>query len=337
MRRLLFWVGMALSIGLLVLALRGLQLEEFGHALQHADLIWLIPGIVAYFGAVAVRGWRWAYMLRGELPMTVVTAQGERIPSWLRLFPIVVIGYMGNNIYPARIGEFIRAYVLQRKDKVPVAYTLATVFLERLIDAIVMVGFVLVGLPHVANLPAGVQSGITIASIAFAIATAIFFWLALAPQRAEQLANFFIKRLVPTRFQHFLTGFVQKFVAGMSCLRRPRDLAAIVGSSVLVWLIETIKYWCIAQGFKLGVGYVDLMLVNGISNLFTVIPALPGAVGTFDTGSIIALQALGVARAPASAYTLVLHVALWLPVTALGFFFMLREGLHWTDLKKMQN
>ncbi len=323
MRKILFWVGVALSAIFLILALRGLKLEEFSQDIQQANLLWLIPGIIAYFIAVAVRAWRWAYMLRAEYRL-----------SWQRLFPIVVIGYMGNNIYPARIGELVRAYILQRKEGVPIPFSVATIFLERLLDAIVMVAFVLIGLPRVVNLPEGMRSGLTLASVIFGVATAIFFWLALAPHMAERIASAIITRVLPARLQSIAQSFVSKFVAGMACLRRPTDLLAVVGSSAVVWLIETIKYWCIAQGFHLTVGFVDLMLVNGISNLFTIIPALPGAVGTFDTGSIIALTALGVAREPASAYTLVLHVALWLPVTALGAFFMLREGLKWTDLKK---
>ena len=331
MRRILVWVGVVFSAVLLILALRGLKLEEFAQNLGKANLLWLIPGILAYFVAVAVRAWRWAYLLRGAVP----DQDKEHRVSWRRLFPIVVIGYMGNNIYPARIGEIVRAYVLQRKEQVPIPFSLATVFLERLLDAIVMVAFVLIGLPNVVNLPEQVQAGITVASIIFAIATAIFFWLALAPHTAERIATAIITRLVPARLQPVLIGFVSKFVAGMSCLRRPADLLVVISSSALIWLIETIKYWCIAQGFYLTVSFVDLMLVNGISNLFTVIPALPGAVGTFDTGSIIALTALGVAREAASAYTLVLHVALWLPVTLLGAFFMLREGLKWTDLKRV--
>jgi glycosyltransferase 2 family protein len=330
MQRILFWVGVALSAIFLILALRGLKLEEFGQDIRQANLFWLIPGIIAYFIAVGVRAWRWAYMLRGAMP-----EGAQHRPIWQRLFPIVVIGYMGNNIYPARIGELVRAYILQRKENVPIPFSLATVFLERLIDAIVMVTFVLIGLPRVVSLPDSVRSGITLASIIFGIATAIFFWLALAPHMAERIAGVFISWLLPTRLQPIAQNFVSKFVAGMACLRRPADLLAVVGSSAVVWLIETIKYWCIAQGFHLTVGFVDLMLVNGISNLFTIIPALPGAVGTFDTGSIIALTALGVAREPASAYTLVLHVALWLPITALGAYFMLREGLRWADLKRM--
>jgi uncharacterized membrane protein YbhN (UPF0104 family) len=78
------------------------------------------------------------------------------------------------------------------------------------------------------------------------------------------------------------------------------------------------------------------MLVNGVSNLFTIIPAAPGAVGTFDAGGILAARALGVPESLASAYILVLHVALWVPVTVLGALLMLRQGLRWSDLRSAE-
>jgi hypothetical protein len=71
--------------------------------------------------------------------------------------------------------------------------------------------------------------------------------------------------------------------------------------------------------------------MNGIVNLATTIPSAPGYVGTFDAPGIAVLQAYGVDRALAAGYTLVLHVALWFPITALGAFFMAREGIRWGD------
>lgn len=79
------------------------------------------------------------------------------------------------------------------------------------------------------------------------------------------------------------------------------------------------------------------MLVNGLSNLFTVIPGAPGAVGTFDAGGILGATALGVPQSLAAAYVLTLHVALWLPVTALGAYFMIRQGLRWSDLQRAES
>lgn len=325
MRRWLFWLGIAVSVVFLFFALRGLKLVEFVSDIQQAELIWIVPGIALYFVAVGVRTWRWSYLLR---PM-------KRMPV-ARLFPLVVIGYMGNNIYPARIGELLRAYLLRRNEAVPISSSLATILIERIMDGIVMLAFVLIGLPRVVNLSQTVVNGIFVAGGLFAIATLAFFWLALYPQVADRLAHAVITRVVPHRFQQSLLGMTQKFVQGAQALRSPRDLLVIVISTVVVWLLETGKYWFVARAFNLGLPFDGLMLVNGISNLFTIIPGAPGAVGTFDAGGILGATALGVSASTAAAYVLTLHVVLWLPVTALGAVFMLREGLRWSDLQKAE-
>ncbi|HEX5689528.1 MAG TPA: lysylphosphatidylglycerol synthase transmembrane domain-containing protein, partial [Roseiflexaceae bacterium] len=110
MRSWKFWLGVVVSIFFLVLALRGLDLRDFWTTVRHANYWWLIPGVAIYFVAVWARTWRWHYMLRHI-----------RRVSLGRLFPIVVIGYMGNNVYPARAGELLRSYVLKRKEGVPVS------------------------------------------------------------------------------------------------------------------------------------------------------------------------------------------------------------------------
>ncbi|MBI4769517.1 MAG: flippase-like domain-containing protein [Chloroflexi bacterium] len=68
-------------------------------------------------------------------------------------------------------------------------------------------------------------------------------------------------------------------------------------------------------------------------NLATTLPSAPGYVGTFDAPGIAVLAAYGLPRSAAAAYTLVLHVALWLPITALGAYFMAREGLRWSKIR----
>ncbi len=325
MRRWLFWFGIAISIIFLSLALRGLKLDEFIRDIQQADLLWILPGIALYFLAVGVRAWRWSYLLR---PM-------KRLPA-PAIFPVVVIGYMGNNIYPARIGEILRAYVLRRNEGVSMSSSLATVLIERIMDGIVMLAFVLIGLPRVPNLSQAVVNGVIIAGGLFAIATLAFFWLALYPHVADRIAHAVITRIVPQRFQQSLLGMTQKFVQGAQALRSPRGLLVIAASTVIVWLLETGKYWCVARAFDLGLPFDGLMLVNGVSNLFTIIPGAPGAVGTFDAGGILGVTALGVSATTAAAYVLTLHVVLWLPVTALGAYYMLREGLRWSDLQKAE-
>ncbi|MGQ9814481.1 MAG: lysylphosphatidylglycerol synthase transmembrane domain-containing protein [Candidatus Roseilinea sp.] len=324
MRRWVFWLGVVISVVFLIIALGGLNLSEVWFDLQQANLAWLVPGVSVYFVSVAIRSWRWGYLLRPAQALTV-----------RQLYSVVVIGYMGNNIYPARIGELLRAYVLRRRHSMPIAFSLSTVFLERIIDGLVVAGFVLIGLPRVPNLAPQVLNVVAVLSVLLVAAIGVFFGLALAPHMAEKLAGAVINTFAPRRFRPYLTTFASRFVQGAQALRRPTDLLAIVLSTLLIWLIETLKYWFVMRGFGLEtqLDYVDLMLVNGAANLFTVIPAAPGFVGTFDLAGIGTLTALGVERVAAAAYTLVLHAVLWVPVTTLGAFFMLREGLRWADLR----
>jgi uncharacterized protein (TIRG00374 family) len=109
-------------------------------------------------------------------------------------------------------------------------------------------------------------------------------------------------------------------------------------TSVVIWLFETGKYWFIMHAFPFEVSFFALMLMNGIVNLATTLPSAPGYVGTFDAPGIAVLVAYGVERAVAAGYTLVLHVALWLPITALGAYYMAREGIKWgEDVERMKS
>src|SRR5258708_5667482 len=137
MRRWLFLaVSIAVSVFFLYIGLQGMNLAEVWNQITHANFWWLIPGVLVYFLAVWGRTWRWHYLLR---PLKEVPLR--------KLFPIVVIGYMGNNVYPFRAGEVIRAYVLRRNEGVKITASLATIIVERIFDGLVMLIFVFLALP----------------------------------------------------------------------------------------------------------------------------------------------------------------------------------------------
>jgi len=135
------WLGVLISLLFIWLALRGLQLDRFWDAVRGANYWWLLPGIAVYFVAVWARAWRWHYLLH---PI-------KNVPT-ASMFPITAIGYMGNNIYPARAGEVLRAVVLRRREGVSVSASLATIIVERIFDGVVMLGFVFANLPELARL-----------------------------------------------------------------------------------------------------------------------------------------------------------------------------------------
>jgi glycosyltransferase 2 family protein len=322
MKRWQFWAGLAISALFLWYTLSNQDLGSMWSAIVHANYLWILPGVAVYFIGVWVRTWRWQYMLR---PI-------QKIPLRI-LFPVVTIGYMGNNIYPARAGELLRAFLLKQREAVPVSASIATIFIERIFDAVVMMLFIFINLPELAKLQGesgfigNIQQVAVVGTGIFFGALVAFLLAAMFPAVTSRVVAWSVEHLIPLRFRDTAHGLATKFLEGLACLRSPRDAFMVFFTSLLIWLLETAKYWFIMQGFPFAVSFFTLMLNNGISNIITSIPSAPGYIGTFDASSVAVLTAYGVDKAVATAYTLVLHAALWFPITIVGAFFFLRAGL----------
>ncbi|MGB3716769.1 MAG: lysylphosphatidylglycerol synthase transmembrane domain-containing protein [Candidatus Promineifilaceae bacterium] len=323
MKRWQLWLGLAISVAFLWLALRGLRLEAVWDALQHGNYLWLIPSVAVYFLAVWARTWRWHYMLR---PLKEISLR--------RLFPVVVIGYMGNNVYPFRAGEVLRSYVLRRREGVTMSASLATVVVERVFDGLVMLIFVFVALPLAPLTSGNLRTVVIVASISFFGALIFFFALAAMPERANRFAEIVVNAFLPERIRQPILDMTARFLEGLESLRSFRSVLMIFLTSLVIWLLETVKYWFIMQAFPFEVSFFALMLMNGVVNLATTIPSAPGYIGTFDAPGIAVLTLYDVELALATAYTLVLHAALWLPITLLGVYYMIKEGLGWSDFDR---
>lgn len=331
MKRWQLWLGIVISVFFLWLVLRDLDFVSFWAQVKGANYWWLLPSVGVYMLAVWVRAWRWHYLLR---PL-------KAIPT-ARMFPIVAIGYMGNNIYPARAGEVLRAWVLKRKEGVPISASLATVIVERIFDGVIMLAFIFINLGELAHLTAieadTVNAAISIqliafwGSVVFFGALLVFLLAAMFPSASERALAWITARLVPQRFRARVLETGTRFLGGLEALRSPLEILMVFLTSVLIWLLETGKYWFVMHAFNFEVSFFALMLMNGVVNLATTIPSAPGYVGTFDAPGIAVLEAYGIPHVLASSYTFVLHVALWLPITALGAYYLAREGIKWGDV-----
>ena len=323
-----FFLGLVVSAIFVWLALRGIDLAKAWEAMRTANYGWLVPAVAVYFVGVWTRAWRWHYLL---CPL-------KQIPL-ATMFPIVVIGYMGNNIYPARIGELLRAYILKRREGVAVSAGLATIFIERVFDGVVMLGFVIFNLPALtavsgdSGFVGSIEQVAIWGTVAFAAALAVFLLAAMFPHQSLGLFHRLVAPLLPARFRQKVVGMVVSFWTGLESLRSPANIFMVFATSVVIWLLETVKYWFVMHAFSFTVPFLALMLMNGIVNLATTIPSAPGYVGTFDAPGIAVLRAFGVEGGLAASYTVVLHVALWLPITALGLYYFGRESLSWSNLE----
>ncbi len=318
------WFISIASIALLVWALRGLKLDQVWGQLKSAVYYWLIPAVLVYFVGVWARTWRWYYLLR---PIKRV--------SLLTLFPIVCIGYMGNNIYPARAGELLRSYVLKRREGIAFSASLATIIIERIFDGIVVLGFVFLTLPMLTSLIAdpkqldNIRTLSLIVAIIFSVILILFFLAAIFPRKAERIMQWLVDHLLPMRWRPAVGGFMLRFLTGFESLRSILDVGMVFITSVLIWLIETCTYYFVMRAFGMNLSFYALMMLNGVLNLVTMIPSAPGYIGTFDAVGIQLLGSFGISADVATGFILVLHVTLWLPITLVGAIFFAREGLQW--------
>ena len=317
-------VGILISLSFLYLVVPGLKLAEVWRAMGQANYWWIIPGVAVYLVGLWARTWRWHFMLRHLKPVALA-----------KLFPVVCIGYFGNNVYPFRAGEVIRVYVLWQREAIPISSSLATVIIERIFDGLVMLLFVFLALPF-APIPAAFQRFVVFVTVMLLIVTAAFIWITVRPRRMAIVYGWLAGHLLPARIRARTDEFYERFMEGLGSLRSGRDLLMIFATSIVVWLMETVKYWFVMQAFSFSVSFLALMLINGIVNLATTLPSAPGYIGTFDTPAIETLVAYGIDAQLAASYTLTLHAALWAPVTLLGAYFFWRQQLRWSDFTKAQ-
>ncbi len=326
MRRwLLVGLGIVVSAAFLYAGFRGLDPAKLWATIQTIEVGWLLLATAVYFVAAYIITWRWYYLLR---PV-------QDVPPG-RLFPLVIVGYMGNNVYPFRVGEVIRAYVLHRREGTNIPATLTTILVERVFDGITMLAFVFAALLVVEFDQPVIRQGVVILTALFLAALAAFFALALRPALTRRLYTALIGRLIPARLRDRLIALADQLATGLEALRSPRDLLLTFAASVLSWTVEASTYWIVLRAFPFDVSFFVVLLMVGLGNLATILPTTPGYVGTFHGIVALVLQAFGVDTTDAAAYAVVMHAVIWAPVTAAGVAYLVHMGLGWRDLARAQ-
>lgn len=311
-------VGAVISAFFLWVAFR--QVSDVGRlasALGQANYWWLIPAVLLYLCDLGARTLRWRILLQ---PVVRVPARA--------LFGTLTIGFLVNNVLPARLGEIARAVLAGRRFGVSRSAALATVVVERIFDGIVMLLFlglaVLVAGSRVAS--DWVALLVPITAAAFGGAAVVLALLALAPHLALGVAARLLAPF-PARLREAALDAAEKFIAGLGVLNDVKLAAAVLATSILAWGLEGAVYVAVGRAFGLTDAPGAYLLPLAVANLGTMIPSSPGYVGTFDALVQRAMAVFAVPDAEALAYAFVLHIAIWLPPTLIGFFFLARYNL----------
>jgi uncharacterized membrane protein YbhN (UPF0104 family) len=315
MRPLRVGLGLLVSLALVWLLFRTTSLAGLARSIRDANYLTLAPAILVYFAGVWIRSARWGMLLR---PVAVLAPE--------RLFRATVIGFTVNDLMPVRLGEIARALLLVRWARVPAAATLGTIVVERLFDGLTLCAVLGLAWPW---LPPGswlrnaaLLGGMLFAGGALGAAVAAF-----RPGLLLGLARF-CTRILPERFRMRVLALCTSFLDGLAVLRQGRVLLITSALSTIAWLTEATMYYLIMRGFGFDSGPLSALLGMAAANLGTMIPSLPGFIGTFDVPLKAVLTDLfGVDGNLATSYTLVVHAALFVPVVLVGLAFLWRERL----------
>ncbi len=308
--------GIAISLGLLVLAGRNLRWEQVRFALEGARLWpWLLLAVLSYLAGHVVRGLRTRLLVSRDAEITIATATS-----------VVVVGYAVNNILPARLGEFARAGMLTERTGLPVAQSLTVTFLERILDGWVLslfLGLTILAIPVTGT----VHEVAELASAVFLAATVAILVVLLAPSFVIGTVSRSTSRL-PERWHDRAIRIALDVVHGLAYLRRPLDAARTFGLSVLVWTLEAGLFLFLLPAFALPFDPWWALLALSVTNLGILVPSTPGYVVVFHYFCQQALGAVGVAAAVGLSYSVVVHLAFYVPITLWGVGIMLWYGLQ---------
>ena len=318
-----FWIGIGLT-SLLAGWFVWRNWDKFPdmkRAFTEADWRLALLSLPIYFAGLFVRTVRWQYLLR---PVKKV--------SPLRLYPVVIIGLMANNVLPARAGELARAYVLGQREKISKTTAMGTIAVDRLFDGVTLIPMMLIVAAIAgdkANFPvfghdlnfAGL--GIVMAGL-FGVALGLLFYLAFS-DRGRRLLHRMVHRFAPARLKPHVESLLHSFFEGLHALRSPIDLGIAWCMSLVSWLLEATMYYVVARAFGIHEGFYVFLLITAAANLAIAIVATQGGIGAFElvvSKTVIAFAAATVGadsiQKDAAAYAIGLHALLLLPIVAIG-------------------
>lgn len=308
--------GIGIGVLFLYFALRGIDLKNVAAVLMHINPDYIVALVVTILVNMWLRAARWQYMLRRD----------HTIPTY-RLFKIIMIGFMANNVLPARLGEFVRAHTLGSRERVSRTYAFASIVLERMLDAFAIV-FIMVGIYALSMitgiaLPAWVaKSGfiLTIIMAIMAIGLVILrFKVTLVTTSIVRILSFFIKKeSIHTKIKHIISSFFE----GLGLIQTVGDVFIVGAYSLGVW--GTIILMCELAIRSLGISGLPVYASSVTTFLLVLgvmIPGAPGFVGTIQLVMIKALDMFGVAQVEALSVSVVYHVAQFIPITLIGLIY----------------
>ena len=343
-----FWIGILISIIALLLAFRQVNFEGVWAALTTANYRLLVVSFVPLVLFLVLRAFRWRLLFYPQ--------PGLRITN---LFAVINIGYLLSNIFPARLGDVARAYLIGETEDVSRASAFSTIVAERMLDALCAVGGLLAILPFAPVPQWLIRSGLLVGAAAV-VAIALFVFMVRRRAWTMRLLNRILEAIhwpsCDTMAQFWLRLSNRthlRFLARMPWLGR-RDLERMAGSlidgfsgittlklgpplllwSIAIWTTISVFYWLVLLAFDASQPFAAGLAVASVTALGMTVPSSPGYIGVFEFLTRLTLILFGMTPELALGYALVAHAIVYIVYCLLGVLSMLQQNLSYAEIQR---
>lgn len=323
-----FWLGIAISVFFMALLFKDMDFRQLWSVLVKVDYRYILLAVVCNFISYFLRAVRWHYLLIPE----------KRIPL-SSLYPATIIGYMANNLLPARLGEFVRAYVLAQREGLKTAAVFASLVIDRLFDGFTVMLMLLFTL-FTLKLPQGLTNAETVLKtggivtfVLYAGVIAFLFLLKHQTMRTLAWTGVMLKPF-PEKLSERIIPLLGSFIGGIRMSSKGGHIAAVLISSLAVWLFCVIPVNLVLLGFGIKLPITASMFILVLLVFAVMVPASPGYIGTYHSACFMGLSAFGIEKSTALSIALVIHGIGFFPVIIAGFYHLWRNKISLNTVRK---
>ena len=314
-------VGLAISALLLLLAARNVRLSEITPLLHQASFAYLALAAALSIFAIWLRAYRWRYLIPHSESMKTAN-----------LFTATMIGFMGNNVLPLRVGDLARAYIAAKKEHVTVSAMLATVIVERLLDVFAILAMLSVLFFQI-SFPRWINSSFL---VMLAIAVLFSLGLLLMNNQAALVSGRFC-RLLPRAHAQRLAGVLESFFEGLAGMKSKKSLIPAMLLSVPIWCAYALGVYVALLACRIDIPFVASWVVLAFIGIGVSLPSAPGFVGTYQFFTVAALTLFSVDQHRAFGFSLLQHLSQYIPITLFGWWLLIKEQMSLGDLLAIRN
>ncbi|MBN2261086.1 MAG: flippase-like domain-containing protein [Clostridiales bacterium] len=336
-------IGTVFSAIALYFTFKNIPFRDLLDYLKTINYWWVIPSVAVGIISFLFRVVRWQIIL-----------SPVKKTNFINAFHPLIIGFMLNSIFPARVGEVARPAIFSKKEKVAFSKVLATVGAERVFDAVTLLLFfislnlVITTDPSTSATFGGYTLDIdklnTILRTTFVLSLVLIavFLVIVVPKTRGVLNDFIFdmpgllpfgdirtREKIREKFCVRVVDIIENLASGLEILKSLKSVTLCFLISVVVWATVGLSFYVMALGCPgISISFLEMCAVMVIICFFISLPSVPGFWGLFEAGGVFGMMLFGIPATEAAGFNLAVHFFQIVPVVIIGLFSALIIGMN---------